>query len=82
MSILAVPATKRHFFPVPNAVDAFTRTYWSLLSRSDFNCLLSLVKTGRIEVVVDTDTRSVVLIPDKTCEKFVDNVFAAMYESA
>jgi len=78
--ITSVPAHKQHYIPVTNPVDAFTRTYWNLLSSSDYTCMVSLIRKGHIEVVKDADTRVVALIPKAHVKAFVDEVFAATAE--
>ncbi len=73
-----MPVHKAHFSPVSDPLSSFTRTYWNLLPLSDYNCIYRLIEQGQIEVVRDTGSRAIALIPSEKVKQFVDEVFAAV----
>lgn len=80
MLLEVVPAHTRTHIRLPHPEDAFSRAYRHILPESDFECILTLIKNGEVDVVVHPRTRAVALIPSSQAEAFVNAVFRAFQE--
>lgn len=79
MQVTVVPAhTRKHLAVGANSQDAFERAYRSLMTPSDLICLSKLIAQGRIEVVINSETRGIELVPHPEVEQFVSSVFEAL----
>lgn len=78
MSVLAYnrePTVFSKHVPVADPIEAFERAYSSLLEKSDFNCIKSLILGKEVEVVLEIKSRLVALVPTSKASVFLDAVF-------
>jgi hypothetical protein len=82
MNMQAVPASSRRHRTLRKPLERFREAYRHIMQESDFRCMEMLIEKGMIEVVLDSETRGLELIPREGAEPFVKKVFEALVDEA
>ncbi len=74
-NIRSMAATEQRLMPVSDPVASLRAGYAGMISDSDLFSLITLAEQGKLEVMLNRDTRAINLVPAAETERLVNLIF-------